>query len=191
MWKQIRICLLLFVMLSVLTGLVYPALITGIAQVLFRDQADGSLIRQNGVIIGSRLIGQEFEDPKYFWGRISATSPAYNASATTGSNLGPLNPKLKDAVTARIKQLHDADPNNSLPVPIDLVTASASGLDPHISIAAAKYQMSRVARARGIPAAKIEELIQQYTTGRFLGLLGEPVVNVLQLNLALDGRTTS
>src|ERR1044072_3233974 len=135
MWKQIRICLLLFVMLSVLTGLVYPALITGIAQVLFRDQADGSLIRQNGVIIGSRLIGQEFEDPKYFWGRISATSPAYNASATSGSNLGPLNPKLKDTVVARITQLHNADPGTSLPIPVDLVPASASGLDPHISIA--------------------------------------------------------
>src|SRR5262249_16697904 len=131
---------------------------------------------------------------KYFWGRISATSPAYNPSSTSGSNLGPTNPKLKDAVVARIKQLHDADPGNSLPIPVDLVTASGSGLDPHISIAAAKYQSARVARLGRISEAKLDELIQEYTTGRFLGLLGEPVVNVLELNLALDnldGRNTT
>jgi K+-transporting ATPase ATPase C chain len=186
MWKQTKICFLIFVTLSILTGLIYPAVITGIARLVFPEQANGSLIRKNGSIVGSRLIGQQFEDPKYFWGRLSATAPAYNASASSGSNLGPANPKLKDAVLARLKKLQSADPNNHLPVPVDLVTASASGLDPHISIAAANYQMSRVARARGIPKEKLEELIRRHTTGRFLGLLGEPVVNVLQLNLALD-----
>ena len=186
MWKQTKICLLLFATLSVLTGFIYPAVITGFAQLILPTQANGSLIHKSETVVGSMLIGQEFEDPKYFWGRLSATTPAYNASASTGSNLGPANPKLKDAVEARLKKLREADPNNPLPVPVDLVTASGSGLDPHISIAAAKYQKARVARLRGIPEDKVDELIKRYTTGRFLGLIGEPVVNVLQLNLALD-----
>ena len=187
MWKQLRICLLLFVSLSVLTGLIYPGLITGIAQLVFPDQANGSLLRKDGTVIGSRLIGQQFEDPKYFWGRLSSTTPPYNASASTGSNLGPANPKLREVVQARLKELHAADPTNALPVPVDLVTASGSGLDPEISIAAANYQKTRIARIRGIQEEEVEKLIQRYTTGRFLGFLGEPVVNVLQLNLALDG----
>jgi K+-transporting ATPase ATPase C chain len=186
MWKQTKICLLLFVTLSILTGLIYPAVITGIAQLVFPQQANGSLIRKDGTVVGSRLIGQQFEDPKYFWGRLSATSPPYNASASTGSNLGPANSKLKDAVLARLKKFQEVDPKNSLPVPVDLVTASGSGLDPHISIAAANYQKGRVARIRGIPEATVAGLITQFTTNRFLGFLGEPVVNVLELNLALD-----
>jgi K+-transporting ATPase ATPase C chain len=161
-------------------------LITAIAQTVFPDQANGSLIRKNGVVVGSRLIGQQFDDPKYFWGRPSATVPPYNASASGGSNLGPSNPKLKEAVLSRLQNLHQSDPDNRLPIPVDLVTTSASGLDPHISIAGAKYQVSRIARIRGIPEAELDQLIGQCTTGRFLGLLGEPVVNVLQLNLALD-----
>jgi K+-transporting ATPase ATPase C chain len=186
MWKQTKICLLLFISLSILTGLIYPAVMTGMAQLIFPKQANGSLIRKDGTVVGSKLIGQQFEDPKYFWGRLSATAPAYNASASTGSNLGPLNSKLKDAVLARLKALHEADPNNTLPVPVDLVTASGSGLDPHISIGGANYQKSRIARIRGIPEATVAALIAQFTTNRFLGFLGEPVVNVLELNLALD-----
>jgi potassium-transporting ATPase KdpC subunit len=186
MLKQFRICLLLFLSLSVFTGILYPALITAIGQLVFPWQANGSLIQKNGAVVGSELIGQQFEDPKYFWGRLSATSPPYNAAASTGSNLGPVNPKLIEAVKARLEKLKSADPENKLAVPIDLVTSSASGLDPHISIAAANYQKSRIARLRGIPENKIDELITRYTSGRFLGLLGEPVVNVLELNLALD-----
>jgi len=186
MWKQTKACLILFAALSALTGLIYPCLITLIAQLAFPEQANGSLIRKNGVIVGSRLIGQQFEDPKYFWGRPSATAPSYNASASGGSNLGPSDPKLKEAVRARLQKLRSADPGNHLPVPVDLVTASASGLDPHVSIASAKYQVGRVARARGISEAKIQQLINRSNTGRFLGFIGEPVVNVLELNLALD-----
>ncbi len=186
MWRHTKTCLLLFLALSILTGLIYPAVVTGLAQVLFHSRANGSLIEKDGKVIGSNLIGQEFQDPKYFWGRPSATIPPYDASNSTGSNFGPMNPKLKDAVSARLRQLRQADPANSFPVPVDLVTASASGLDPHISIAAAEYQKARVARLRGIPQQKVEELIRSNTTNRFLGLLGEPVVNVLRLNLALD-----
>jgi potassium-transporting ATPase KdpC subunit len=186
MLKQLRICLLLFATLTLLTGVLYPAFITAAAQILFPSQANGSLIRKNGVVIGSKLIGQQFDDPKYFWGRLSATTPAYNAAASTGSNFGPMNPKLKEAVKSRLEKLRAADPQNNLPVPVDLVTSSASGLDPDISIAAANYQKNRVARLRRIPENKIDELIARYSTGRFLGLLGEPVVNVLELNLALD-----
>jgi K+-transporting ATPase ATPase C chain len=186
MWKQTKTCVLLFITLSILTGLIYPVVITAIAQLVFPLQANASLIRKDGTVIGSSLIGQQFEDPKYFWGRLSATSPPYNASASTGSNLGPANPKLKDVVLARLQKLQKADPNNSLPIPVDLVTASASGLDPQISIAAANYQKSRVARVRGISETSVAALIAQFTTNRFLGFLGEPVVNVLELNLALD-----
>lgn len=186
MLKQLRTCLLLFVSLTVLTGILYPAFITVAAQLIFPSQANGSLIQKNGVVIGSKLIGQQFDDPKYFWGRLSATSPPYNASTSSGSNFGPMNPKLKEAVKSRLDKLRAADPENKLPVPIDLVTSSASGLDPHISIAAANYQKSRISRLRGIPENQIDELIATCTTGRFLGLLGEPIVNVLELNIALD-----
>jgi potassium-transporting ATPase KdpC subunit len=188
MLKQLRICLLLFLSLTVLTGILYPAFITAVPQLVFPSQANGSLIQKNHVVIGSQLIGQQFEDPEYFWGRLSATAPPYNAAASTGSNFGPMNPKLIEAIKARLEKLKAADPQNELPVPVDLVTSSSSGLDPHISIAAANYQTSRISRLRGIPEDKIDELIDRYTTDRFLGLLGEPVVNVLELNLALDGR---
>ncbi|HSE41034.1 MAG TPA: potassium-transporting ATPase subunit KdpC [Acidobacteriota bacterium] len=186
MLKQLRICLLLFLSLSVLTGILYPAFITAIAQIIFPSQANGSLIEKNNVVIGSKLIGQQFEDPKYFWSRPSATTPPFNAAASTGSNLSVMNPKLMKSIKARLEKIKATDPQNKLPVPIDLVTSSASGLDPHISIAAANYQKSRISRLRGIPENKIDELISRYTTGRFLGLLGEPVVKVLELNLALD-----
>jgi K+-transporting ATPase ATPase C chain len=188
MLKEMRACFLLFLSLSILTGVFYPVMITGIAQIVFRDQANGSLIRKSGTVVGSKLIGQQFDKPEYFWGRLSATVPAYNASASTGSNLGPLNPKRMDAIRARCKQLQDAEPGNQLPIPVDLVTSSASGLDPHISIAAANYQKNRVARARGLSTAAIDALIRENTEHRFLGLIGEPVVNVLNLNLALDGK---
>lgn len=179
---------LVLLVLTVLTGAVYPALVTGIAQIVFSDTANGSLIADEaGKPTGSRLIGQPFTDPKYLWGRPSATAPfPYNAGASSGSNLGPTNPALVDAVSARVKALRDADPNNSAPVPVDLVTASGSGLDPHISPAAAEYQVERVARARKLPPATVRELVAHHTEGRTWGILGEPRVNVLVLNLALD-----
>ncbi len=177
--------LLLF---TLATGAVYPALVTFIAQILFPEQANGSLIKNSqGDTVGSILIGQSFSEPKYFWSRPSATAPyPYNAAASSGSNLGPTNPALADAVAARIQALKQADPDNRAPVPVDLVTASASGLDPHISSAAAEYQVKRVARFRKIEEAKVRELIEANTEGRQWGVLGEPRVNVLQLNLALD-----
>jgi K+-transporting ATPase ATPase C chain len=171
----------------VLTGLAYPLLVTGIAQAVFPAQANGSLIERDGKPVGSALIGQSFSDPKYFWGRPSATGPmAHNAGASGGSNLGPLNPALAEAVKGRIDALRAADPGNTVPVPVDLVTASASGLDPHISVAAATYQATRVARVRGLPPAQVQQLVEQHTEGRLLGFIGEPRVNVLRLNLALD-----
>lgn len=183
----LRPALSLFVLLSVLTGLLYPLLVTGVAQVAFRDAADGSLIVRDGKVIGSRLIGQPFSDPKHFWSRPSATGPmAYNGGASSGSNQGPLNPALHDAVKSRIEALRAADPGNAAPVPADLVTASASGLDPHISRAAADYQSARVAKARGVPEAEVRALVERHTEGRWLGFFGEPRVNVLELNLALD-----
>jgi len=183
---QIKQAILIFIVLSIITGIIYPLFITGIAQVFFRSQANGSLIYRNGRPIGSSFIGQAFNDPKYFWGRISATSPvSFNAAASTGSNLGPTNPALIEAVKARIKTLKSADPNNN-PIPVDLVTSSASGLDPHISIAAAYYQINRVARSRGLSHDKIKVIIDQHAHGRLLGVIGEPVVNVLEINLALD-----
>lgn len=182
-----RPALVLFVVLSVLTGLAYPLLATGVAQALFPAQAHGSLIERDGRVVGSRLIGQHFSDPKYFWGRPSATGPmANNAQASSGSNQGPLNPALMDAVKQRIEALRAADPGNTRPVPVDLVTASASGLDPHISRAAADYQLARVARARGLPIERLRALVDEHTEGRWLGFLGEPRVAVLPLNLALD-----
>lgn len=173
---------------TILTGLLYPLAVTGIAQAFFPYQANGSLLRQGDRIVGSALIGQPFDDPRYFWGRPSATTPfRYNAAASTGSNLGPTNPALAAAVRARIAALRAADPDNTQPVPVDLVTASASGLDPDISIAGALYQVPRVARARGLEESVLRQLVAQYTEGRQYGLLGEPRVNVLELNLALDG----
>lgn len=173
--------------LSLLTGVAYPLVVTGIAQVAFPQAANGSLVSIDGRPTGSSLIGQPFSDPKYFWSRPSATSPQpYNAMASSGSNSGPTNRALVDAVNDRVKALRDADPGNTAPVPIDLVTASASGLDPHISAAAAQYQVQRVAKARGIDATKILSLVAAHTQGRTFGLLGEPRVNVLELNLALD-----
>ncbi len=183
----LRPAISLFVLLSVMTGIVYPLVVTGIAQVTFPEQAGGSLIVKDGKPIGSALIGQSFTDPKYFWGRPSATSPqSYNAAASSGSNQGPLNPALTDAVKGRVDALKAADPTNNNPIPADLVTASASGLDPHISPVAAAYQIARVAKTRGLPLERLTALIAQHTQGRQWGVFGEPRVNVLKLNLALD-----
>ena len=187
MLRELKPALLMLIAFTVLTGLIYPFLVTGIAQVVFPYRANGSLIQRDGKAIGSELIGQPFSSPKYFWSRPSATSPyPYNAASSSGSNQGPTNPALTDAVAARIKALRDADPENKAPVPVDLVTASASGLDPHISLAAAEYQVNRVAKARSVDPAKVRTLVSKYTEGRDLGFLGEPGVNVLKLNLALD-----
>jgi potassium-transporting ATPase KdpC subunit len=187
MTSLLRPALVLFVILTVITGVVYPLVVTGIGQALFPRQANGSLILERGKPIGSTLIGQSFTDPKYFWSRPSATTPQpYNGTASGGSNLGPLNPALIDAVKPRIEALRAADPDNKAPVPVDLVTASASGLDPEESVAAANYQAARIARARGLPEARVRALIAAHTEGRLAGVLGEPRVNVLELNLALD-----
>jgi K+-transporting ATPase ATPase C chain len=177
----------LLIVLTVLTGVMYPLMLTGIAHIVFPARANGSLIEQGGIPVGSRLIGQPFDDPRYFWGRPSATSPfPYNAAASSGSNLGPSSAALREAVQQRVAALHAADPGNMALIPVDLVTASASGLDPDISLAAARYQVPRIARVRGIPEATLHALIDQHTEGRVLGFLGEPRVNVLALNLALD-----
>ncbi len=183
----LRTAVVLFLLLTVLTGIVYPLIVTGLAQLVFPGHAAGSLVMRDGHAVGSALIGQSFSDPGHFWGRPSATTPQpYNGVGSTGSNLGPLNPALTDAVKERIKALRAADPGNTAAVPVDLVTASASGLDPQISVAAAGYQAARVARARGLPEARVRALIAAHTEGRLLGVLGEPRVNVLELNLALD-----
>jgi potassium-transporting ATPase KdpC subunit len=187
MRAQIRPALMALLIFTVLTGLLYPLVVTGIAQLVFPHQANGSLIVQNGQTVGSTLIGQQFTDPKYFWGRLSATGPyPYNAAASSGSNLGPTNPALLDEVKGRIADLKAADPGNTQPIPVDLVTSSGSGLDPDISVAAALYQLPRVARLRGLSESALRSLVDQYTHGRQLGFLGEPRINVLQLNLALD-----
>ncbi len=193
MYAQLRPALVILLAMTVITGVIYPLAITGIAQVLFPHQANGSLIIQNGKAVGSELIGQQFDDPKYFWGRLSATGDfpynAFNAQTSTGSsgsNYGPMNPALLKAVQDRIDALKKADPGNTAPIPVDLVTASGSGLDPNISVAAALYQAPRVARLRGLTLEKVQQLIGQSTQGRQLGFLGEPRVNVLELNLALD-----
>ena len=189
--RIVRPALVLFALLGALTGLVYPVAVTGAARALFPSQAAGSLVVQGGNTVGSRLIGQNFSDPKHFWGRPSATAPQpYNASASGGSNQGPLNPALAEAVKGRVEALRTADPGNTAPVPVDLVTASASGLDPDISPAAALYQAARVARARGMPLGQVNALIGRSTQAPLWGLLGEPRVNVLALNLALDGSTS-
>jgi len=184
---SLRPALVLFLLLTLLTGFLYPLVVTGVAQLLFPARAAGSIVTRDGRAVGSRLIGQSFSDPKYFWSRPSATTPQpYNGTASTGSNLGPLNPALREAVRSRVAALRAADPGNSAPVPIDLVTASGSGLDPEISLAAANYQAARVARARGLAAGRVQALIAQHAEGTLLGVLGEPRVNVLELNLALD-----
>ncbi|AOB40421.1 potassium-transporting ATPase subunit KdpC [Bordetella parapertussis] len=185
--RPLRAALVIFLALSVLLGLLYPLATTGVARLLWPFQAGGSLLEQDGRVVGSALIGQSFTDPRYFWGRPSATAPMpYNAAASGGSNLGPANPALAQAVRARIAALRAADPGNPAPIPVDLATASGSGLDPHISPAAAGYQAARVARARGLPTATVEQLIARHTERPVPDILGEPVVNVLALNLALD-----
>lgn len=187
MLKELRPALVVFGLLTALTGAAYPALITGIAQAVFPDQANGSLIVQDGEAVGSRLIGQTFADPGHFWGRPSATAPmSFNAAASSGSNQGPLNPALEEAVKGRIEALKASDPSQTAVIPVDLVTASGSGLDPHISVAAAQWQAPRVARSRNLSDAQVGELIARHTDGRQLAVLGEPRVNVLELNLALD-----
>lgn len=183
----IRPAVVLFAAMSVVTGIVYPLVVTAAAKIAFADKAVGSFIERDGKIIGSNLIGQNFTSPKYFWGRPSATAPyPYNAAASSGSNQGPLNPALLDAVKGRIDALRAVDPDNKLPIPVDLVTASASGVDPHISVAAANFQAARVARVRNIAVDLVQTVIGQHTEDRMLGFLGEPRVNVLKLNLALD-----
>ena len=189
MMAHLRPALILLFLLTLITGVVYPLLVTGIAQAVFPYQANGSLIARDGKVMGSALIGQPFDDPKYFWGRPSATSPyGYNAGSSSGSNLGPTNPAQITAVQGRVDALRAADPDNKAPVPVDLVTASSSGLDPHITPAAALYQVPRVARERKLSPDALRALVEQHTEGRQLGFLGESRVNVLALNLALDGR---
>jgi K+-transporting ATPase ATPase C chain len=192
MRSMIRPALVSLLVFTVLTGLIYPAAVTGIAQVVFPRQANGSLIESGGAVRGSELIGQGFTDPKYFWSRPSATGPyPYNGAVSSGSNLGPTNPALADAVKGRIEALRAADPGNTAPVPVDLVTASGSGLDPHITPAAAEFQVGRVARARGLAEDQVRELVGRFTSGRQFGVLGEPRVTVLPLNLALDSLTSA
>jgi K+-transporting ATPase ATPase C chain len=187
MKNSLRPVLVLFVLLTVITGIVYPLVVTAVGQVAFSYQANGSLLEKDGKPVGSAIIGQQFDAPYYFWGRLSATTPnPYNAQSSGGSNLGPTNPALGDEVKGRLAALHDADPSNTQPVPVDLVTSSGSGLDPDISPAAAAYQSARVAKARGLSLEQVGGLIAQNTSGRQLGVLGEPRVNVLKLNLALD-----
>ena len=187
MIKMIRNSLMSLLLFTVITGFIYPLAVTGLAQVIFPDQANGSIITKNGKTVGSALLGQQFEDPKYFWGRLSATGPyPYNGGSSSGSNKGPNNPDLMKAVQERAQALRAADPGNSVKIPVDLVTASGSGLDPHISPAAAAYQVQRVAKLRAMDEAKVSALVAANTEGRQFGFLGEPVVNVLKMNLALD-----
>jgi potassium-transporting ATPase KdpC subunit len=190
--KNIRTAIIVIALFTILTGLFYPLAVTGIAQLVFPHKANGSLIEKDGRAIGSELIGQPFSDPKYFWSRLSATGPfAYNAGASSGSNYGPINQAYLDEVKKRIQDLKAVDSLNTQPVPVDLVTASGSGLDPHISVAAALYQLPRVARIRSLNDDKLRSLVAQFTEGRQLGFLGEPCVNVLKLNLALDAMQSS
>lgn len=185
MFQQLSVAARMLLVLTVLTGIVYPLVVTALAQLCFPSQANGSLIVEDGRVRGSRLVGQVFDEPRYFWSRPSATSPAYNASASSGSNLGPTNPALIQAVAERVLKLR-ATPGGNAPIPVDLVTASGSGLDPHISVAAAMYQLPRVARVRGMKHETLYGLIARHTDGRQFGFLGEPAVNVLELNIALD-----
>jgi potassium-transporting ATPase KdpC subunit len=189
MVAQLRPAIFVLFGLTLITGLIYPLAVTGIAQIVFPYQANGSLVVTNDEIAGSSLIGQPFDDPRYFWGRLSSTSPfPYNAASSSGSNLGPTNPALVDEVKARVQALRDADPGNSAPIPVDLATSSGSGLDPDISVAAALYQVPRVARARGLPDSVVRALVDQFTTMPQFGILGDARVNVLALNLALDAK---
>jgi K+-transporting ATPase ATPase C chain len=190
MFAHLRAACVIFVLLTLVTGVAYPLVVTGIGQTLFPRQSQGSLIDADGVVRGSELIGQPFDGPQYFWGRLSATSPMpYNAASSSGSNLGPTNPALVDAVKGRIAALQEADPEKKdVKIPVDLVTSSGSGLDPHISPAAAEYQVTRVAKARQISVDEVRKLVAKHTSGRTLGMLGEPRVNVLTLNLELDAR---
>jgi potassium-transporting ATPase KdpC subunit len=192
MLKTLKSAILVFGSLTLLTGVIYPLSVTVIAQVCFKHQADGSLIVRDGKPVGSSLIGQQFDDPKYFWGRPSATTPVpCNGSASSGSNLGPSNPELDKAMEQRVSAFQSADPGNTAPVPVDLVTTSASGLDPHISPASAYYQAARVARVRGFPRRTVEAVILRHITKKLWGVLGEPVVNVLEANIELDSITTT
>lgn len=185
--RILRACLGTFLMLTIITGVAYPLFVTGVGRIVFPSQATGSVIERDGRAVGSALLGQPFTRPGYFWGRSSATAPQpYNGAASTGTNLAPTNPTLAGAVAARVAALRAADPGNAAPVPVDLVTASGSGLDPDISPAAAEYQVARVARARGWTPTRVRTLVADHTQGRLLGILGEPRVNVLELNLALD-----
>ncbi len=187
MFTMIRNAFMSLLLLTILSGIIYPLMITGFSQLAFPHQANGSVIMKDGKAVGSELLGQQFEDPKYFWGRLSATTPyPYNGGSSSGSNLGPNNPDLMKVVQARVDALRAADPGNEEKIPVDLVTASGSGLDPHISPAAAEYQVRRVAKARGLDESGVRTLISSHTRGRWIGLFGEPVVNVLELNLALD-----
>ena len=187
MWRQLKIAALFLLVFSVITGIIYPLVVTGAAQVLFHAQANGSMIQDGDTILGSTLIGQPFSDPRYFWGRLSSTpSYPFNASASSGSNYGPSDPALLAAVQARIDALKAVDPDNTLPIPVDLVTASGSGLDPNISVAVANYQIARVARERSLSVDVVSALVKKYTSGRQFFIFGEPRVNVLELNLALD-----
>ncbi|HVV99717.1 MAG TPA: potassium-transporting ATPase subunit KdpC [Planctomycetaceae bacterium] len=189
MLTQLRPALVSLAIFTVLTGVIYPFVVTAIAQAVFPRQAHGSLIERDGKIVGSELIGQSFDQPGYFWGRPSATAPfGYNAAASSGSNLGPTNPALTDAIAARVKALRDSGVDPQKPIPVDLVTASGSGLDPHISPASAAFQVERVAKARGRSVSEVRNLVQKHTESRTFGVLGEPRVNVLKLNLALDGK---
>jgi K+-transporting ATPase ATPase C chain len=190
MLKELKSAILVFLSLTVITGVIYPGVVTGLGQLLFGHQANGSVIERDGKAVGSELLGQSFSSPNYFWGRPSATSPQPdNGAVSSGSNLGATNPALDAAIRSRIAALRAADPGNTLPVPVELVTASASGLDPHISPAAAEYQVRRVARSRGMEVKRVRELVAAATEGRTFGLLGEPRVNVLELNLALDAQS--
>ena len=192
MLKQLRAALAALAFFTVLTGIAYPLAVTGVAQAAFKHQANGSLIEKNGKVVGSELVGRQWDDPKYFWGRLSATLDAnakalpYNGGNSMGSNLGPTNPALVDEVKGRVDELKAADPDNTTPIPIDLVTSSGSGLDPDISVAAAEYQVRRVSKARGMDEAKVRALVTSHTHGRTMGFLGDPRVNVQELNLALD-----
>ncbi|CAB3774344.1 potassium-transporting ATPase subunit KdpC [Paraburkholderia humisilvae] len=187
MKSSLRPAIVFLIAISVMTGVIYPAVVTAVGKAVFSDEATGSFIEKNGKVVGSALIGQQFDDPKYFWGRLSATGPnPYNAQSSSGSNLGPTNPALSDEVKGRLAALHDADPTNTAPVPVDLVTSSGSGLDPHITPAAAAYQAPRVAKARGVSLDQVTEIITTNTEGRQFGIFGEARVNVLKMNLALD-----
>jgi potassium-transporting ATPase KdpC subunit len=189
MLRELRPALTVFLLLTLVTGVAYPLVATLIGRLAFADAVEGGIIERDGRAVGARLLGQPFSSPRYFWSRPSATAPMpYNGAVSSGSNQGPLSPALADAVAGRVAALREADPGNTAPVPVDLVTASGSGLDPHISVAAAEYQIARVARARNLSAGQVEALVRDHTEGRTFGVLGEPRVNVLELNLALDGR---